>query len=724
MKFFATVTIALSFLLPSHAQSRQPRRVTTPQPAPTNATLNQLPLKRVILYSNGVAYFERRGTITGRAEINLSFKQSQVDDVLKSLVVLDLGQGRVNTVSYNSSAPPSARLNEIPLAVEAATDSNTLGGMAGVLQQMQGAKIALTTNTRTATGAILTIQERKTQAATDKVPVTVYAVVIATDAGEMQSFDLAEVRSIKLLDEGTKHDLREFTTISAAARRRDAKTITITSEGTSEREMIVSYTIAAPVWKTTYRVVLDAKGEPFFQGWAIVDNVSEEDWKDVQLSLVSGTPLSFIQPLQHPLYRHRPINPIPADLQLDPQIVRADDWRLGAGEGGGQGVGRGGNIGGGDMVIGGGPGGSGSGGVFRGTGPTTSVSDAITSEEAGIETAASGNEIGDLFEYRIAQPVTVERDRSALIPILQTKMQGARVSVFRAGEHENRPRGGVLLKNTSALTFESGALTVLDGDAYAGEAMMERLKPGEEQFIPFAVDLGTLITTRAPDTNQKTDRKNVFLVRAINGVFQAHYYRTEKKTYTLKNQTARPRIVYIEHPRRAGWLLSADTLPPSEKTEDFYRFRIELAPHASQELPVTENQALMDSYQISTLTPREIDLFTVQNYIDPAIRTELEKLLTLKSSIATTEAQLARLNQERQEISEDQKRLRDNIEKLKSTAEAKQLIARYIAKADTQETRLEQIAQEKRATEKELGRLQSELAQAVKTFSFTRELRQ
>lgn len=725
MKPFAVIMALFLFISVLIAQPRRAHRSVT-RPAENSAVRTQspnLPLRRVILYSNGVAYFERRGTVTGRAEINLGFNQAQMDDVLKSLVVLDLGKGRVNTVSYNSSAPPSAQLNEIPLAVEAVTNSNTMGGMPGVLRQMQGAKVVLTTPTRAITGAILTIEERKAQLAADKPSVISYTIVIATETGELQSFDLAEVRSVKLLDEGAKHDIREFTNVSASARRRDAKTITISSEGEGTREMIVSYTIAAPIWKTSYRVVLDAEDEPFFQGWAIVDNVSEEDWKDVQLSLVSGSPLSFIQPLQYPLYRHRPVNPIPEDLKLDPQkIVRTNNSHLGYGIGGGQGSGRGGNKGGGTMSIGGGPGGDGSGGIFQSSGPTTSLSDAITSENAGIETAATGNEIGDLFEYRISPLVTVGRDRSALIPILQTKMQGERVSIYKAAEHEDRPMGGVRLKNTSSLTFESGAMTVLDGDAYAGEAMMERLKPGEEQFITFAVDLGTLITTRSPETNKKTDRKNVFLVRAANGVFQAHYYNTEKKTYTIKNQTARPRIVYIEHPRREDWQLSSDMPKPIAKTEDAYRFRVELAAHASVELPVTENRALMDTYQISTLTLREIDLFVAQNYIDAAVRAELEKLLALKARIVVNEARLLAFSKEIQEISEDQKRLRENIEKLKSTADARPLIARYIAKADVQETRLEQIEKEKKAATEEQARLQIELQKAVKDFKFDRRL--
>ena len=120
----------------------------------------------------------------------------------------------------------------------------------------------------------------------------------------------------------------------------DAKTITVTSQGTGQREMVVSYTIAAPIWKTTYRVVLDKEGKPFFQGWAIVDNVSDEDWTNVQLSLVSGSPVSFIQPLQKPLYRYRPVVDTPRDLNLQPQVYEPQGTGTGYGSGNGSGNGR------------------------------------------------------------------------------------------------------------------------------------------------------------------------------------------------------------------------------------------------------------------------------------------------------------------------------------------------------------------------------------------------
>ena len=215
----------------------------------------------------------------------------------------------------------------------------------------------------------------------------------------------------------------------------------------------------------------------------------------------------------------------------------------------------------------------------------------MTAEDSGIKTAATGKEVGDLFEYRIEQPVTVRRDRSALIPILQTRMEGERVSIYREAERADRPMSGLLLKNTSQLTLEGGALTVIDGDAYAGESLVERLKPGEERFISFAVDLATLVTVSKDD-----GREPVFLVRVVDGTFQAHYYEAEKKTYTITNQTDKPRIVYVEHPLREGWRLTDETPKPVEKTQNAYRFRVELGPRETVELNVGEHRALMDKY--------------------------------------------------------------------------------------------------------------------------------
>jgi hypothetical protein len=713
----------------------------------TNAPGQTLPIRRVILYSNGVAYIERRGMVSGHAEVNLSFKQSQVDDVLKSMIVLDLGQGRIGAVSYNSSAPPSARIADIPFSVASSTQSS---GLAGVLGQLQGARVVVTTANRTATGSILTVEERRSQIDADKPALVTHALVIASETGELSSFELAEVRSVKLIDEGTRRDIAEFASATAAARRRDAKTIVVTSDGAGQREMLVSYTVAAPIWKTTYRVVLDAAGKPFFQGWAIVDNVSEEDWNDVQLSLISGTPVSFIQPIQQPFYRYRPVIPMPGNLSLNPQVYEPDEnGSMSANGMAGMTIpsvsedspppppspvaklessirGRGAQNERGQrqdlMLRQQNRSANNQGFLIDGASASesaaqTSLSAAITGESSGIAAAAEGSEVGDLFEYQIAQPVTVKRDRSALIPILQTRMEGARISIFNEAVRRERPMSGMLLKNTSTLTLEDGALTVIDGNAYAGEALMERLKPAEQRLISFALDLGTLVNVRV-----LADRAPAFLVRITNGVFQAHYHQLDKKIYTVANQTEHPRVLYVEHPVRQGWELSKDTPTPEGKSARYYRFRVELKPHERAELTVAETRPLVDTYALTNFTPTDLQLFISRRYIDDATRAALQSLIELKTRISTLEARESAINAEVAAIGEDQERLRENIKALAGNAEARQLITRYVAKADQQETRIEELTKENQTVAAERARLQAQLDAAIRSLSLDRNL--
>ncbi len=702
------------------------------------AAINNLPIRRVSLYSNGVAYIERRGVVSGNAEINLSFKQSQVDDVLKSMVVLDLGQGRIGAVSYNSSAPPSAKMAEIPFSVDAETNGAN-GGIAGVLAQLQGAKVAVAANGGTAIGSILTVEKRDLPGDKDRLARQARFLVIASENGEISSFDLGEGRSVKLLENGTVKDVNEFANATASARRRDAKTITVTSEGAGQREMIVSYTIAAPIWKTTYRVVLDQAGKPFFQGWAIVDNVSDEDWKDVKLSLVSGTPISFIQPIQQPFFRYRPVVPIPQDLQLLPQTYEPSDptdskintnvtnqivenlpkgtnlstllktvpnVRPEALQGGFQVDGAAGSEN--SFTIDGQEANN-----FRtGQLSNTSVSNALLSNNSGVSTAATGDEIGDLFEYKIEQPITVLHYRSALIPIVQTRMDGERISIYNEAVRKDRPLGGMKLVNTTALTFEGGSLTIFDGDSYAGEALIERLRPKEERFISYALDLGTLITVR-----MDADSLPAKLVKVINGTFQVHYFRQERKTYMVQNQIDKPRTVYIEYPVRQGWELSDDTPKPDTTTQRYYRFKIELKGLEKKEIIVSKQRDLMDSYALTNLSQTDLELFLTRRYFNTDIKARLEKLIDLRIRINQIAAKIETFDNEVEKIEEDQKRLRENIETLSKTPEAKTLITRYIAKANDQETRIETMEKERQTLEAEKIRLESELAAAIRAFN-------
>ena len=730
--FLLALSIICLMFGQTFAQRRSLNRTPRPETFTRANTLTDaqtLPIRRVILYSNGVSYIERRGIVSGDAEINLSFKQSQVDDVLKSMVVLDLNQGKIGAVSYNSSAPVSSRMSEIPFSVDPLTGEG--GGLASVLAQLQGAKVAVSSAKNSAAGSILTVEKK--QITIEKETRTANFLVIASESGEISSFDLSEVKSVKLLDEGTRKDLNEFAGAAASARRRDAKTITITSNGSGQREMIVSYTIAAPIWKTTYRVVLDEAGKPFFQGWAIVDNVSEEDWENVQLSLVSGSPVSFIQQLQKPFYRYRPVVPTPRDLQLNPQVYEPQSGNL-----------NGGIVNTADATIGNNfneqqiqnlplngrrtqslqlNGAVATQNSFILDGQETSnfrtvdrnsttVSDALQNSQNGYQNTTVGEEIGDLFEYRIEQPVTVMRDRSALIPIIQTKMDGERVAVYNETVRQDRPFSGVLLKNMTNLTLESGSLTVLDGDAYAGEALMERLKAKEQRLISFALDLGTHVRVR----NQQ-DREPAKIVKVVNGVFQIHYFKTAEKLYQISNQTGRPKVLYIEYPVQDGWTLSDDSPKPDYITQRYYRFRVELKPLEETELKINVRQPLMDSYELTKLSKTDIQLFVAQRYVKEETRQKLEKLINLRARINEIEARLESFDNEAGKIEADQKRLRENIEALTKTPEAKTLITRYITKANEQETRLEEMEKERKTLQAEQQNLQSELAKEIRLFT-------
>lgn len=729
INFFLALFLLCAVSVPAQISANQKSVITkSEKTADEISNAAQLPIKRVILYSNGVAYIERRGIVSGNAEINLSFKQSQVDDVLKSMVVLDLGQGRIGAVSYNSSAPPSAKMAEIPFSVDAQSGAAT--GIAGVLAQLQGAKVAVTSVKGVATGAILTIEKRQTVFETNKPPVTKSFLVIASETGEISSFDLDEVRSVRLLEEGTRQDVNEFANASASTRRRDAKTITVTSAGSGTREMIVTYTIAAPIWKTTYRVVLDQEGKPFFQGWAIVDNVSDEDWKDVKLSLISGLPISFIQPIQQPFYRYRPVVPVPNDLKLSPQVYEEQGFVVNGQSGSenklssnqvqnlpnngrrfqvdgasgaqntfvvdGQEVSnfRSGTLNNNNMVA-----------------NEVSVSEALKSENSGVTTAATGEELGDLFEYKIDQPMTVLRDRSALIPIVQTKLDGERAAIYNEAARRDRPMGGMLLKNLTPLTFEGGSLTVIDRDAYAGEALMERLKPKEQRLISFALDLGTHVRVR-----NNSDREPAKLVKVVNGVFQVHFFQTNEKIYQIENQTDKPKVLYVEHPVRDGWTLTDDTPKPDYTTQRYHRFRVELKPFEKTDLKVGERQGLMESYALTNISSSDIQIFLSRRYIDEATRQKLEKLIEIRQKINRIEQRIEELEDEEEKIAADQKRLRENIEALAKTPEAKTLIARYIAKANDQETRLEAIEKETNQFEAEQTQLESQLAVEIRNF--------
>ncbi len=212
-----------------------------------------------------------------------------------------------------------------------------------------------------------------------------------------------------------------------------------------------------------------------------------------------------------------------------------------------------------------------------------------------IVASASAGELGELFEYRIAQPVTIRKDESAMLPFLQQPIEARKLLIY--SDHSSQhPTNAAELTNSSGKTLDGGPITVYDGGAYGGEALMETLKAGDKRLISYAVDLGTRIT-EAFGSKAAVVRE----IHASRGILTTKLAAEETRTYTVRNVDQKAKTLIIEHPLRQGYTLLNQK--PAEKTASAYRFEIQLAPGATQEFPVSEERVYDQTYQVTSLTP-------------------------------------------------------------------------------------------------------------------------
>ena len=264
--------------------------------------------------------------------------------------------------------------------------------------------------------------------------------------------------------------------------------------------------LRSPIWKTTYRIVIDPGKKPLLQGWAIVDNTTPMDWTDVSLALVAGAPVSFIQDLAQPIYGRRPVIPIAQGVQVRPQTYEAtldllnlldleDEEAADAAYAEERAL---------KSTARGTPGGVAGGVLAAGAAPAPArVSEAMRRQAA---PAAQAGAVGDQFEYRLRRPVTIRRNESALLPILQSDVEGEKVSVFREDGGQSHPRLAFWLRNSSGLTLDGGPVTLIDGNAFAGEGLFETIQPGENRLLDYAVDLGTVVSTTQASERRRVER--------------------------------------------------------------------------------------------------------------------------------------------------------------------------------------------------------------------------
>jgi hypothetical protein len=658
-----------------------------------NPAAAKLPVRRVVLYKNGVGYFEHLGRVRGSQDVHVDFTSAQLNDVLKSLTVLDLSGGKISGVDYNSEAPLARRLATLRL---------TLGEnptMADFLGALRGARLEVRTGNGSAmAGKLLSVEQKSREK--DKETSEWTEISLVSDSGEVRAAEITPTTSIRIAEKDLQVEVGRYLGLIASSRDQDLRRMTISTTGAGERNLYVSYISEVPIWKTTYRLVLPSKTEmkPLLQGWAIVNNTIGEDWNDVELSLVAGAPHSFIQQLSQPYYGRRPVVSLPESVQLTPQTHAATLESMAADRMVAGGV-AGGVMGG---VIGGVGSGSGSAGrlmapmVAPAPPPPPAMPEEAEVEEAREETEpiAEGNTLGDLFEYKLKERVTIRKNQSALVPILQTDIAAERVSLWSESLGVARPLRALWVNNASSLTLDGGSFSVLDSNTFAGEGLVEAIKPGERRLLSYATDLGLLV-----DAKLESAREHVTRVRIYRGTMTTTSEDREKKTYIVRNEDTTSRTLVIEHPARPEWKLREDGSKPEEKASGLYRFRLNVEPKKTERLVVNEAKPLYSQYELNAVTNDLIELLLRQKSINADIEKALRAITAQKKVVADFDAAIKEQQKAIDQIFSDQGRLRENMKALKGSAEEKTLLQRYTRQLDEEETQLDALRRTKQDTE-------------------------
>ncbi|MCL6504567.1 MAG: DUF4139 domain-containing protein [Pirellulales bacterium] len=630
----------------------------------------QLPVKRVVLYTSGVGYFEHQAQIEGDVRVDLKFNVDDVNDLLKSMVLQDEGGGSIATITYGSKDPITKTLKTF------AIDLTTNPTLADLLSQVRGEVVEIEAASKIV-GTIVGVERRKQPAGKDQV-VEVEYLNLLTEQG-LRSVELASVGRIRLVNPALNEELVKALAVLALGHATDKKTVSLNFQGQGARRVRVGYIQETPIWKTSYRLVIGDDGRPFIQGWAIVENTTEEDWTDVQLTLVSGRPISFVMNLYDPLYVPRPVVEPELFASLRPQtygqdLGEADEQfkrRAEKAE-------RERQLAFDAAAAPAAPGAALAGGLGRGAMP---AEDRAIDLQRGVRSVAEASDVGELFQYVIESPVSLPRQQSAMLPIVQGSVEGRKVSIYNPAVHAKHPLNGLYLKNSTGLHLMQGPITVFDGGTYAGDAQIEDLPPDSQRLISYALDLDTEV---APES--KGYPEQLVSVRLVKGVLYTSRKYQRGQEYTIKNSSLKPREVIIEYPLEYGWTLVTPK-EPTEKTRDVYRFAVTAEPGKPAKLLVTEQQVVDQSVQLTNLDDPTIQFYIGASVVSDQVKEALREVVRRKREIEGLVVEQQQLEQQIAAISQEQARIRENMAQLERNSD---LYNRYVKKFNSQEDEIEQ----------------------------------
>lgn len=611
-------------------------------------TAADLPVTKVILYKNGVAYFERSGQMAAGTPARLDFKIPEMDDVLKSLVVEDRG-GAVARIRYETNEPLQRRLAELGVSLTAQRP------LALILDEWRGEKIELTYRGEKLAASILSGRLAALADGAQRQELTVLM-----DTGELRTLDLDAATAVRLVDPRLNKQLSDALLAISQARSRERRSVFIDSTGSGTRALVARYLVPAPLWLSTYRLSLSEAGDAVLEGWAKVDNSSGEDWSNVELSVVSGKPVSFISRLYEPRYIQRMEADLPEQDAVRPELYQTAMQK--------------------DAPA---PPAPAAKALRRANELSASRSMMDRKEETAenamtipmmmtaIAETADAAEKGDLFEYRFPSRVNARNGESILLPFLQQKLPVRRLLVY-SDTSSSYPRNAVEINNASGKTLDGGPITVYDAGGYAGEALIETTKDGVKRMISYAVDQGVRITT-----NRESGTQVIRTIKAQRGIITTRTAIEVTTTYTADNSDTKEKSLLIEHGVDRNLKLLAPK--PDEETLSHYRFAVKLAPKAKAKLAVKQEQELESSISVNNIDNDTLVLYARNKSITEAARTQLEAILAKKRELSATQREHQRLEKQRSDTAQQQARVRENIGALNRVSGQQEQVQRFAA---------------------------------------------
>jgi hypothetical protein len=539
----------------------------------------------------------------------------------------------------------------------------------------------------------MAIESRTEKAGSGESTVEKYYLTLVAGSGGVRVIELTPALSVRPLDANLQGQLDRYLELLSTTHSTGLRHLTLDALGQGQRQLRVSYISEVPVWKSTYRIVFprEATGKATMQGWAVVDNTVGADWDNVQLSLVAGAPQSFIQPLSQPLYTRRPEIPIAVDAQTTPQTHEAAEDKKADRFTGGMaepspspeiastlnnelvdsaqlrgrnaaalvkmmpgvtsrnGPGSGGNLGGGLYRVGGGEG----GGVYR-------TSDAL--QEGDVSTKA----FDDFFEYALAAPVTIHKNESAMVPILQQDLPAEHVTLW--SQKESTPLRAVWLENTSKLTLDSGSFSIFESGEFAGEGLLDPIHPGEKRLLSYATDQA--VRVKVTDRDGKSTLHHVEIRKGV--IIETHMD-VASVTYSATNSADVDRVVLLEHPRRTGGWSLDDGLKADETAPDLYRFKLPVAAHSTAKLEVREHGPQHQRVDLNATQNQTGYLLDLVKRVPDALD-KLKPVIDAQMALTELEGRIAESKKAEETAAADEARDRENLTALKGNDAAKRFV--------------------------------------------------